>query len=360
VGQAQKAPAAAEPALSLLPQDARWDLARRCRALAKRIAPRGGHAWRKPLSESPAAQAKAAGGDDRGRWLPTLVTRLLAEEAEAAGRPRSIPATSTAVPSDGTEGANGRRLYEGFDLEELTVEDLALRHYLRSDYGFTCGLHCEGALLRDLFGILLTDELFDSSVEGVFMSGYQDAPLDLGTEAFLPLRTEALNKRLGTIASLRPDALATEVRSRFRALHGTRIRGVRWDRYSGPEGQLVLAGSGEAAAEDEPKRRRGLVLGPGGGSGASSSALDLGAAAGAIGGQALAAALRLLCVDYNSAGLPDLLLWSWGDEEDGPSRRARFVEVKSERDALSRRQRMWLSVLRGAGAEAEVCHIRDE
>lgn len=29
------------------------------------------------------------------------------------------------------------------------------------------------------------------------------------------------------------------------------------------------------------------------------------------------------------------------------------MEVKSERDTLARRQRLWLSTLRGAGAEAE-------
>jgi len=82
----------------------------------------------------------------------------------------------------------------------------------------------------------------------------------------------------------------------------------------------------------------------------------LGAVAGAVGGQALTAALRLLCEDYNSAGLPDLLLWQW---DSNGSARARFVEVKSERDKLSRRQKLWLSTLRGGGAEAEVCHVRD-
>merc|ERR1711924_588865 len=72
---------------------------------------------------------------------------------------------------------------------------------------------------------------------------------------------------------------------------------------------------------------------------------DLGAAAGAMGGRVLAAALRLLCEDYNSAGLPDLFLWSWGEVETGDNARARFVEVKSERDSLSRRQRLWLATL---------------
>lgn len=38
----------------------------------------------------------------------------------------------------------------GFRLEELTVEELAMQHYLGN--GFQCGIHCEGAVLRDLPG----------------------------------------------------------------------------------------------------------------------------------------------------------------------------------------------------------------
>mmetsp|Transcript_77015 Transcript_77015/g.168349 ORF Transcript_77015/g.168349 Transcript_77015/m.168349 type:complete len:121 (-) Transcript_77015:77-439(-) len=94
--------------------------------------------------------------------------------------------------------------------------------------------------------------------------------------------------------------------------------------------------------------------------------------AGAIGGKGVATALRCLCEDYTSSGLPDLILWTWPEvgednEHNVSSARsqasaptAKFVEVKSERDKLSRRQRLWLGALKQAGVAAEVCHVRDD
>lgn len=89
-----------------------------------------------------------------------------------------------------------------------------------------------------------------------------------------------------------PTAVAQELRQGFEAHQGQRIRGVRWDRYdaqgafaSDAEGRRALRTAGEVAEE----------------------AMTLAAAAGAIGGPALAKALRLLCEDYDSSGLPDLL-----------------------------------------------------
>eukprot|EP00928_Gymnodinium_smaydae_P001520 TRINITY_DN10550_c1_g2_i1.p1 TRINITY_DN10550_c1_g2~~TRINITY_DN10550_c1_g2_i1.p1 ORF type:complete len:994 (-),score=152.67 TRINITY_DN10550_c1_g2_i1:15-2996(-) len=382
--------------LPVLPRDARWELAQRCLTLARGAVAatnrgRGRSctdaACRRQLRDTPAAQRKACGGDDGGRWLPALVDKLRAEEAAAAGPPRSVNATSCALPADplpkdGMRGVGGRRMFAGFDLAELTVEELALRHYLSNacSLEFTCGLHCEGALLRDLFGLLMYDQLFDTSVKGVFMSLYQDAPLDLGSEAFYVARAKSIETRLDTLARLPSTCLAAEVRNLFTALYGTRIRGVRWDRYEGPDGVFRNnVGEGECSVCDKESDSKEKTDDSGKDAANSSSSevvsrrvihfrtgevlpqnsRDLGAAAGAIGGQPLAAALRLLCEDYNSAGLPDLLVWSWSEDETSRPR-ARFIEVKSERDVLSRRQRLWLATLRGAGAEAEVCHVRDE
>merc|ERR1712232_1259602 len=228
------------PSPPQLPRDSRWDLARRCRTLANQIGSatrgsRGSNAWQRQLRSTPGAQAKAAGGDDGGRWLPKLVERLIAEEASAPGPIQSICATTLGLPQTPAPGAgSGRRLFDGFYLEELTVEELALRHYLGGADGFEYGIHCEGALLRDLFGIILYDQLFDTSVQGVFVSQYQDAPLDLGTEAFYSSRSIALEQRLRDLASLDAYSLASEVRHKFAALCGTQLRGVRWDRYEGP------------------------------------------------------------------------------------------------------------------------------
>lgn len=352
-----------------LPRDARWDLARRCRTLAKAAQQgkaKAKTAWRLRLQKTQAAQA-----DGDGKWLSELVSRLIEEEENATGPIRNLTATKLGLPQVAPAESNGigpgrRRMFDGFRLEELTVEELAMQHYLGDGGNFQCGIHCEGAVLRDLFGLLLFDQMFHCSVEGAFVSAFQDAPLDLGTEAFYPSRSTAIEKRLSELSAMAPSALAEEVRQNFQRLHGQRIRGIRWDRYDA-QGQFLQSskeaspgrekGTESESSEDASKVGNGRrVLWTNAGIEVAGEDRQLAAAAGAIGGRALAAAFRLLCEDYNSAGLPDLLLWSW-HATSAP--RARFVEVKSERDTLARRQRLWLSTLRGAGAEAEVCHVRD-
>jgi len=344
-----------------LPQDARWELAKRCRTLAQHAGgnKKGGKkSWQYWLRNTPAAQAKAADSDDGGRWLPTLVSRLLAEEAAAPGNIRQISCSSVGLPS--ANGQKGRRLFDSYGLAELSVEELAMEYYFQ-EAGFDCGMHCEGAFFRDLFGIVLYSELFDSSVEGVFLSAYQDAPLDLGTEAFYPTRKIAIEKRLAGMADLSPEELSEEINTQFAQYHGTRVCGVRWDRYEGSNAILLRSTVSQKCAGEKPDEgaladegsRRGLRTRS---DDVPEKAQSLGAVAGAVGGRALAAALRLLCMDYKSSGLPDLLLWSSSSSQPP---RARFVEVKSENDSLSRRQRLWLATLREAGADAEVCHVRD-
>ena len=43
------------------------------------------------------------------------------------------------------------------------------------------GLHCEGSCFRTLFGILFWDIIYSSQVPDVFLTPFQDAPLDLNT-----------------------------------------------------------------------------------------------------------------------------------------------------------------------------------
>ncbi|CAE7559301.1 unnamed protein product [Symbiodinium natans] len=366
-------------AQQLLPRDARWDLARRCRTLARRQAKvKKVSDWQKLLRNTQVAQLKAEGGDDGGKWLPKLVSRLIAEEDAATGQVQVLSAAKIGLPQvarPSGHGAGQRRMFDGFHLEELTVEELAMQHYFSSEGGaFKCGIHCEGCILRDLFGILLFDELFDCSVADAFVSAFQDAPLDLGTEAFYPSRKSKIERRLETLASMTHSEVADDVRARFVRLYGARVRGVRWDRYEGASG-VFLQVQGAANVNRPPAKLEADAAAADDLTGKAQNGTarrvlctslpieevapedrDLPSAAGAIGGKALAAALRLLCEDYNSAGLPDLLLWSWNL---GMAPRALFVEVKSERDNLARRQRLWLATLRGAGAEAEVCHVRD-
>ncbi|CAK9041431.1 unnamed protein product [Durusdinium trenchii] len=367
VASSQEVVGTPDERLRVLPRDARWDLARRCRTLARQACQTGKakNAWKSRLQKTEAARQDASDG----KWLSDLASRLIEEEDHATGPVRNLSASKLGLPQIAPDsGKCGRRMFDGFRLEELTVEELAMQHYFTEDGGsFQCGIHCEGAILRDLFGILLFDQMFHCSVEGAFVSAFQDAPLDLGTEAFYPSRSTAIEARLGELAAMSAGDVAADVRQNFRRLQGWRIRGVRWDRYDAT-GMFLPASSDPPSPNDEKKGEsessadevtkaatRSRVLCTSSAVEVSSEDRHLAAAAGAMGGRALAAALRLLCEDYNSAGLPDLLLWSW----QSTSPRARFVEVKSERDTLARRQRLWLSTLRAAGAEAEVCHVRD-
>jgi hypothetical protein len=55
------------------------------------------------------------------------------------------------------------------------------QHYSQPSQGGWFGLHCEGACFRSLFGLLFWDVIFSSSVPDVFLTPFQDAPLDLNT-----------------------------------------------------------------------------------------------------------------------------------------------------------------------------------
>lgn len=72
-------------------------------------------------------------------------------------------------------------------------------------------------------------------------------------------------------------------------------------------------------------------------------------------GKVLAQILRHIATDpfYWSGGQPDLLLW------DTRSRKILFSEVKGPGDQLMPRQRFWLAALQAAGAEAEVCWVKE-
>eukprot|EP00913_Durusdinium_trenchii_P001609 g1492.t1 len=156
VASSQEVVGTPDERLRVLPRDARWDLARRCRTLARQACQTGKakNAWKSRLQKTEAARQDASDG----KWLSDLASRLIEEEDHATGH------------SLGTRFAfHSPWACQGFRLEELTVEELAMQHYFTEDGGsFQCGIHCEGAILRDLFGILLFDQMFHCSVEGAF------------------------------------------------------------------------------------------------------------------------------------------------------------------------------------------------
>ena len=60
-----------------------------------------------------------------------------------------------------------------------SVEELCLQHYGVDGGGDWSGVHCEGGCFYTLFGLFFWDVIFSSDVPDVFLTRYQDAPLDL-------------------------------------------------------------------------------------------------------------------------------------------------------------------------------------
>ena len=181
------------------------------------------------------------------------------------------------------------------------------------------GYHCEGRILRTLFGYLFYDVLF-LYIPNVFQTEFQTCPLDLHTDAFYPSRMSEINARLNQISNGDAPKLVQSV----------------WDEHS--ERQTCIVGLDWTYALE-----------------------DLLEIARAFPPAALSSAMKVMAQEYGQrgGGVPDLFLWKSGDADangEGSGGEVMFSEVKSENDRLSDTQRMWIDVLSGAGMKVELCH----
>ncbi|GBG84969.1 hypothetical protein CBR_g39432, partial [Chara braunii] len=264
-------------------------------------------------------------------------------------------------PVNRTVGMKSR--FYGYDGCSCTVEELALQHYAKEEYGQWVGVHSENGIWNTLFGILMWDVLF-ADVPDVFRTPFQTAPLDLDTDAFYPARRDLIEVHLLAIQEGNAQDMIAHC---WAEREGTLCRGVNWERHSLSELQVIAA---------------------------------------CIGGDGLAAVCRLLAEDHVawSGGMPDLLLWrerklapekgegtlpgnanggnahgshapdydakfGKGNGEEGVSptqrnrerditlREAKLVEVKGPRDRLSEQQMAWIDALVSAGLDVEVCKV---
>lgn len=137
------------------------------------------------------------------------------------------------------------------DGNTCSVEQLALEHYASEEEGSWWGVHCEGGMVRALFGILMWDIIF-LSVPGVFQSPFQDAPLDLDHPMlFYRNREVAIEARLAQLAGMAPQKLAREVLQGFEDHYQTLCRAINWDRVCVEVLQgaaMALGGHGLAVA----------------------------------------------------------------------------------------------------------------
>lgn len=255
------------------------------------------------------------------------------------------------TPNSSKRGSKTIWLDELDTNEHVSVEAMCLTHY-RKVLGYK-GYHSEGGILRCLFGLLFYDILFETYIPNVFQTAYQTCPLDLHTDAFYSARISEINARINELAERgRAEVILRAVWER-EFERRTCVVGVRW---------------GEYELEDLCEVVRCFT-------------------SQGMGGQ-LGVVMRVLAQEYGArgGGVPDLFLWKeegdggedekedaeGGDENvsgvDGAERpgkansggkrsgKVMFVEVKSENDRLSDTQRLWISVLLGAGIEVELCH----
>eukprot|EP00736_Rhodelphis_marinus_P005482 Rmarinus@m.24170 len=126
-------------------------------------------------------------------------------------------------------GAGGPPVVEG-----ISVESFALEYYAKPDSGGWSGVHCETGVFLNLFGILLMEEIFRDGVAGVFLTPYQDAPLDLAADAgvFYHSRRQTIDVRLAQIGSFSICDLEADLRRQWTTWCGFECRGVNWDSYS--------------------------------------------------------------------------------------------------------------------------------
>lgn len=242
---------------------------------------------------------------------------LLAKAAERAivGQKLEREEDPSRRNSMGGYGAKTIWLDEHDTKEPVSVELMCLSHY-RHVLGWK-GYHSEGSILRTLFGLLFSDVLF-TYLPNVFQTAYQTCPLDLHTDAFYSARISEINARVNDLS----NGLAAEIIQQTWDTHYERrtcIIGVRWDDFE---------------------------------------LRDLLEIAHSFPGQALGTVMRVMAQEYaaRGGGVPDLFLWKPASEEGADAGDVMFAEVKSLNDRLSDTQRLWISVMLGAGIKVELCH----
>lgn len=253
------------------------------------------------------------------------------------------------------------------DLELGSVESFVLAEFGRHGWQ---GIHCESSFFTTLFGLLFWDILFGVDeeaeeganasirsklqlsqfealnrvlsrevIEDVFQTAYQNAPLDLATDAFYPTRRSSIEARLRLIRDDFPTALLL---LQWHHLHHHQqcCVGVDWETFGGEEGIGLLL-------------RVCKLIGP----------------------EVLSLILRQFAEDYrhHRSGMPDLLLWPREEELAATSTTLQedplisdfkggvlFAEVKSPNDRMSDAQRYWFSVLQSAGMRVVLIQVREK
>ncbi|KAL1238922.1 Fanconi-associated nuclease [Trichinella spiralis] len=195
------------------------------------------------------------------------------------------------------------------------VEAVALNYYYQKE-NFSKGLHSEGSIWLSLFGLLCWNEIYDSTVEDVWISRYQTYPLDLyAGEMFWINRQKTFEKKFEALQCLSVQDIQSMLRASWREHEGINSI-VKWDAFESSEMFEEML-----------------------------SCMD---------GHMLVKLFGRLASNFkrHSSGFPDLVVWNV------QSRDIKVAEVKGPGDRLSWKQKAWLSHFIKSGIHAEVCLVK--
>ncbi|KNC47247.1 uncharacterized protein AMSG_03676 [Thecamonas trahens ATCC 50062] len=157
------------------------------------------------------------------------------------------PSTRTIVGElvGGGAGWSGRNVWAAGPTSDVpgahvSVEQVALDWYA-AKLGYV-GRHDEGTLLRLVFVLVLYDALF-ASVDGVFVTAAQDAPLDTRDAHFYARRADVIEAALEQVSRLGGEELGAHLAVAYAAHEGKCVRGAAWESVSVDE----VVGFGRAA-----------------------------------------------------------------------------------------------------------------
>ncbi|XP_077293438.1 uncharacterized protein LOC143916294 [Arctopsyche grandis] len=197
-----------------------------------------------------------------------------------------------------------------------SVEDYALLHYI-NNLQYSDGDHLEGRIITSIFVLLFWDIIYSNTEKGtgIFITRYQEAPLDLYTDGFYQNRKEKIEERLTDIESrwAGMDEIITFMNDNFVSRKESEVslfnKQLEWNKLT----EIVSC----------------------------------------LGRNALSCICRRLALNYQYAhsGFPDLTVWN------RLSKKIKFVEVKGDGDKLSHKQIQWMLYLMKCGIETEVCYV---
>ncbi|XP_050537525.1 fanconi-associated nuclease 1-like [Daktulosphaira vitifoliae] len=217
------------------------------------------------------------------------------------------------------KGSSGRKqvyeikTYDG--ISYMSVEERSLYYY--KNEGYSRGLHDEGQLIKSMFFLCFWDVIYGNYPPHViFLSEYQDSPLDWRTQHFYTIREKAIKDQLAKLEGMSVNEIYEMLNELCVKYYNTQSV-INWKILT-PNNLLLCK---------ELLNCLGISIFL------------------SIGHHILANGRKYM------HGMPDLIIWNPMDNK------YKFVEVKGPKDKLSDVQHSWLLTLIEFGAYVEVCHI---